>query len=433
MNNINQSQDFFEKNGYVILKDVLPKEQCDTLVKHMFKLFEEGKTVKDDQCPLSDAVYGDPIFDNLLQKFAEPLSKNLGKKLLPTYTYARIYRPGEVLKKHKDRPACEISTTLTLGYDATNSWPIFMDEHKEIPVIMEAGEMVAYRGCDIVHWRPAFKGNWHVQVFFHYVDANGPHKDHYKDGREKFGVQKHSNVELNNTVNKTISNTETEVFTLDKLPFKTYSTPIFNGVIIPSKDEFLPGYICMDNTFLPELKFTKEECERIKLIAEQSYASSASIGGNSQNSKIDKSIRSANIFYIDNTPDNRWIFEKVSSLVSIVNTFHFDYEISGIFHGIQLIHYTTDLDKPGHYDWHVDAGNGNVATRKISFTAQLSDPSEYEGCDLVINNHGTDITGTREQGSIHMFPSYMLHQVTNITKGERYALVIWIQGSRRFR
>ena len=109
------SIEYFDKNGYVVLKDALNKEDCIKLTEHMFNLKREGKTEKDEQCPLSDAVYGDPIFDKILQDFAEPIGKTVGKTLLPTYTYARIYSPGEVLKKHKDRPACEISATLTLG------------------------------------------------------------------------------------------------------------------------------------------------------------------------------------------------------------------------------------------------------------------------------------------------------------------------------
>ncbi len=162
---------YFEENGYVVLQNVLPKEKCDELVAHMFKLHEEGKLVQDDQCPLSDAIYGDPVFDNLLQNVAEPLGKAVGRKLLPTYSYARIYRPGDVLKKHLDRPACEISTTLTLGYDAKVNWPIHFanqDGTKETAVTMEPGEMAAYKGTEMVHWRKPFKGNWHVQVFLHF-------------------------------------------------------------------------------------------------------------------------------------------------------------------------------------------------------------------------------------------------------------------------
>jgi PKHD-type hydroxylase len=98
-----------------------------------------------------------------------------------------------------------------------------------------------------------------------------------------------------------------------------------------------------------------------------------------------------------------------------------------------LIEYSTDLETPGHYDWHVDTGNGGPVHRKISFTAQLSDPADYKGCELVINNHAVEVVGTKERGSIHLFPSYMPHKVNPITNGVRYALVIWINGSQKFR
>jgi len=214
------AKDSFEKNGFVVLSNVLPQEQCDSLVKHMFDLYLEGKLVKDDQCPLSDSVYGDPIFDDLLQKFAKPIGDHLGKTLLPTYTYCRIYRTGEVLKKHKDRPACEVSATMTLGFDAKHLWKIYFDEQKEIPVDLQTGEMAVYAGCDILHWRPAFKGNWHVQVFFHYVDANGPHADHAVDGRSAFGIDKTKNAKPATKDNKV-----------------AFPKPIFNTVTIPSSTD----------------------------------------------------------------------------------------------------------------------------------------------------------------------------------------------------
>lgn len=415
-----ETVDYFEKNGYVVLKNALTKEECNFLVEHMFKLKEEGKLVNDEQCPLSDAIYGDPIFDSILQKFAEPIGQNVGRKLLPTYTYARIYRPGEILKKHKDRPSCEISATLTLGYDAKNVWPIFFDEEKETPVSLETGELAVYKGCEVVHWRTAFKGNWHVQVFLHYVDANGPYKNHVLDGRSSLGVEKTQNVVPNNV--------EQSQFSQVKI-----KKPIYNSVILPSRDNTFPGYFCIDRNTFPELMFTKEECERIIKLTEQVYESNASIGGSTESSKIDKSIRSAKIYVLENDEENRWIYDKITKTITLVNDIHFDYEISGIIHGIQLIHYSSKEEVLGHYDWHIDSGNGAPATRKISFTAQLSDPTDYEGCELIINNHANKIVGTKEQGSIHMFPSYMEHQVTNITKGNRYALVIWIHGSRRFR
>lgn len=414
----NNTKEYFDNNGYVVLSGALSKKECDDLVQYMFKLYEKGELVKDEQCPLSDSVYGDPIFDELLVRFAEPLGKQLGRKLLPTYTYCRIYRKGEILKKHKDRPACEISATMTLGYDAKNVWVIFFDEEKEISIQLEVGEMAAYKGCDVLHWRPAFKGEWQVQVFFHYVDANGPYAAHAKDGRSDYGVQKTKNV------TPQINNQNVEV---------NFPKPLFNGVIIPSQDRLFPGYTVINNENFSTFKFTDKECDKILKMLADSYPSSASVGGNKENSKIAKGIRSAQIYVLENDEENRWIYEKVASIVSFANKYHFDYELTGITHGIQLIEYSADEEIKGHYDWHVDCGSGEPATRKISFTAQLSDPKDYDGCELVINNHGTDITGTKERGSVHLFPSYMTHKVTPITRGTRYALVIWIHGSRRFR
>ena len=87
--------EYFKENKYIYLSNVLKKTDAHQLTDYMFKLYDDGKLNKDPQCPLSDSVYGDPTFDALLQSLAEPLSKQLGIELLPTYTYARIYRPGE--------------------------------------------------------------------------------------------------------------------------------------------------------------------------------------------------------------------------------------------------------------------------------------------------------------------------------------------------
>lgn len=427
---MNQTTEYFEKNGYVILKDALSKDECRKLTEHMFSLYNQGKTEKDEQCPLSDSVYGDPIFDNILQKFAEPIGASVGRKLLPTYTYARIYRPGEILKKHKDRPSCEISATMTLGFDdeCGDSWPIVFDEEKEISISIDIGEMAVYKGCEILHWRKSFKGKWHVQVFFHYVDANGPYKDHYKDGRENFGTVKNISNEIN------LSNTNSsDKMEMEKSRNILIPPRIYNGVIIQNSDESFPGYFCINSSTLSELKFTNEECKKIIDISNKKYSQTASIGGNLNNSKVSKSIRSAEIYGVTNDEYNRWIYEKVSNIISIMNTVHFRYDITGILHEMQLIEYSSESKIKGHYDWHTDAGPGLCAHRKISFTAQLTDPSEYDGCELVLNNHGQEIIGTKEQGSIHLFPSYMLHKVSPITRGVRYALVIWIHGSSRFK
>ena len=425
---MNPTAEYFEKNGYVVLKDALPKQTCDELTKHMFDLRSQNKLVNDDQCPLSDAVYGDPVFDTLLQNFANPIGNSVGRQLIPTYSYARIYGPGEILKKHKDRPACEISATLTLGFDSAPVWPIVFDEEKEVMVTLDQGELAVYKGCEVLHWRTPFKGKWHVQVFLHYVDANGPYKDHAADGRDSYGVQKQNNVQSNE---QSVDHSQTQQ-TQQPAP-QRFGKPCFDSVIIPSADDRFPGYYCIDKDNLPELRFAPEECDRLINLTKQFYPSTASIGGSTENSKIVKQTRAATIYVLENDKENRWIYEKIANTVSIVNGLHFDYDISGITHGIQLIEYSSQEEVKGHYDWHIDAGNGQPSHRKISLTVQLSDPKDYTECNLIINNHGHEVIGSKERGSMHLFPSYMPHKVSPIASGTRYALVIWIHGSKRFK
>ena len=139
-----------------------------------------------------------------MMKVMPVMKKETGLDLVPTYSYARIYKRGDILKRHKDRPSCEISTTLNLGGE---SWPIFIDptgsnnvidEYKNIHkpdapkgvrVDLEIGDMLVYSGCDLEHWREPFEGENCGQVFLHYNNRNGQFKDiNIFDGRHKLGV-----------------------------------------------------------------------------------------------------------------------------------------------------------------------------------------------------------------------------------------------------
>jgi hypothetical protein len=198
-----QAMTQFEVNKYVHLPEFLDKENCAQLVDELRKLIADGKTTKDDQCPLSQAIHGAPVFDSLLEQLVPNFEQASGKKLLPTYAYARLYAPGDELKIHTDRPACEISATLTLGFDG-DVWPIYVGDYaeqgreittqqgetkyltNEREIKMGVGDAVLYRGMDKVHWREPYKeGKWQAQVFLHYVDANGPHAGEKYDKRPK--------------------------------------------------------------------------------------------------------------------------------------------------------------------------------------------------------------------------------------------------------
>jgi hypothetical protein len=195
----------FKEKGYVHLKDFLHKDSCKELSKELKRLVDEKKTVKDEQCPKSEAIHGTVTFDKLLEDLTPHFEMASGLKLFPTYSYARLYNSqDEELKIHRDRPACEISATLTLDFEG-DVWPIFMgnneDKANATEVKMEIGDAVMYRGCDIYHWREAYKeGKWQAQVFLHYVDQNGPHAEWKYDKRESLGLSKTEGGQINQII-----------------------------------------------------------------------------------------------------------------------------------------------------------------------------------------------------------------------------------------
>jgi len=409
----------FEQARWVYLSEVITREEANNLTDYMFDLYEEGKLEKDEQCPLSDSVYGSPVFDNLLERLTGPLSQHLGIELLPTYTYARLYRPGEVLERHSDRPSCEISGTMTLGFDPSQKiWPIFFakDDNDTVgeSIDVGVGDLVMYRGNELPHWRPKFKGTWQVQVFFHYVDANGPHKDYKYDGRKTLGVQKEQQA----------ARPKTEVD--DTLVGVWHH----NHVSIGMNDNIMPGYSSFRSDFRPDVMFTPEECDKVIALASNDYSHKASVGTDGQGS-VALNVRNVNKYSIHYTEENAWIFDKIARAVATANAEYYKYEIMGITHGIELLHY--EGSEQGHYDWHTDVGPGGSSTRKISVSVQLTDSDKYEGGNLEVNCNGQVLQAVKEKGSISLFPSYALHRVSPVTSGERWVLVIWIHGSSRFK
>jgi hypothetical protein len=175
----------FKKNGYYVVKNAISEELCDFAYEYMYMRAENLKTYKkynyisgleeefgtfgDDQAPNSFSIYGSVVTDMFLLKLKPVVEQCTGLQLSPNYSYLRIYINGNELKKHRDRPECEISTTLHLGGDI--EWPIFLGDQK---IDLNKGDMLIYRGCDFVHWREPYKGITYCQTFLHYSDINGP-------------------------------------------------------------------------------------------------------------------------------------------------------------------------------------------------------------------------------------------------------------------
>ncbi len=136
------------------------------------------------------AYYADPLIEVLLQASKEAVEAATGKTLIPTYSYARVYQPGEELKPHIDRPSCEISVTVNVATKGRFS-PIYTKYKDAEPEehVLKPGDAVIYKGCEVVHWRrPLEGGQINVQFMLHYVDKHGKNAEYAKDKRAKYGM-----------------------------------------------------------------------------------------------------------------------------------------------------------------------------------------------------------------------------------------------------
>jgi len=174
--------------GYKVIKNFLSKEEIELLTHYTRMRHRTNMTefdfVQNDQ---GDTMYyGDPATDSLMVSKKKLMEKETGLELLPTYSFWRMYTYLADLKKHTDRPACEISVTVKIN-SCGEKWPIYLGGAE---VFLENGDGVVYKGCDIKHWRNEFEGDWHAQTFLHYINKNGPHVEWFLDKRPWFGVPK---------------------------------------------------------------------------------------------------------------------------------------------------------------------------------------------------------------------------------------------------
>ena len=196
----------FEKNKYGVVRNFLTPDVCDVLyeyVKFCAKRcswvannisteYRKGRygSLGDGQVENNYSNYGDVMFESILASSTPKIEKLIHKKILPTYTYHRLYETGSDLKVHKDRPSCQLSTTICLGYEnySVNEnycWPIYMGGKA---VHLKKGDMVIYSGCEIEHWRESFEGKTQAQLFMHYVYADGQYKNFIYDERPMLGL-----------------------------------------------------------------------------------------------------------------------------------------------------------------------------------------------------------------------------------------------------
>jgi hypothetical protein len=166
---------------YKLIKNFFSKKELEVLQKYCYNKLDSNKDYQLDSQSFSPAWYNDPLMISLLDTKLPNVEEESNLKLLPTYSYWRYYVFGGTLKKHIDRPACEISVTACIKkYD---NWPIIVEGTS---IELEEGDAVLYAGCDQEHWRPGiYKGEGMAQIFFHYVNKNGPFSNHAYDNYHK--------------------------------------------------------------------------------------------------------------------------------------------------------------------------------------------------------------------------------------------------------
>lgn len=372
----------FKEKGYVHLKDFLHLDSCKELAYQLKKLVEERKTIKDEQCPLSEAIHGTVTFDKLLEDLTPHFEAASGLKLFPTYSYARLYNTqGEELKLHRDRPACEISATLTLDFEG-DVWPIYMgtneDKSNASEIKMNIGDAVLYRGCDIHHWREPYKeGKWQAQVFLHYVDQNGPHAEWKYDKRESLGISK-------------TEQTNCQV-------------------------EFDSCYMVLNAISEGFCKKLIEEYAKPEVEKELPFIGQ----GRDLDKNINLDIRNVQRLQL---PLYAGIGATLTSIGLQVNHQFWQYNITHSNQSEFLMY-----DVHGKYETHVDTFHARSdETRKLTVLAFLNE--DFEGGKFYIQNSHEKYYPPQSKGTVLVFPSFMPHGVEPVTKGIRYSIVTWMVG-----
>ncbi len=169
--------------------------------------------------------------------------------------------------------------------------------------------------------------------------------------------------------------------------------------------------------------FTPDECRRIIAAAlDGTFRNAALVGG----AHADNTRRSR-IFWLDDEGDSAWTFRRLLGTFADANRRHFDFALEEFAERMQVAWY--GAEPGGFFDWHVDFGDGPTARRrKLTIVVQLSEPGSYDGGALETNADGNIRQASRALGSALMFPSFVLHRVAPVTRGERYSLTLWSHG-----
>lgn len=392
MNNV------IKENNFIYIQNFISSERAVELGKQFRNFCKTNNQPCDTQVDGSSAAYNYIDFLELLCEKTPEVSKFLGEKVLPTYTYARVYEKGAILDPHKDREACEISLTLHLVGD--QEWPIYITKPngESVYLNLKSGDAMMYLGCDADHWREQFEGTEYIQVFLHYVRSRGENNfaffDNKKDSERKIAMDDF----------KVVKHTPKEV----PKKFKSLSRNLEDYIIkFPNS---IPGDLC--DSIIKEYKDTD-------------LWHHTTIG---KNAELNTEIRDVNTILISRDDvinlnhdvrkelDHR-IFTHVNAAMKKYNE-KFSFALIESDSGYELLRYNVGQK----YIQHVD--HFKEVPRTLTCVIGLND--DYEGGEFTFFDK--ELSMKVEKGTILMFPSSFQypHSVEPVTSGTRYSIVTWL-------
>ena len=413
-------------NNYTVIPGFLDSCSAKELSDEFREFADRENLQGDSQSESSQSVYNYlPFLEILCQKCPE-VSIAIGETVLPTYTYARVYKNGAVLEGHTDRNACEIS--LTVNLDGDQEWPIWIEtpDGKEVRVSLNPGDAMIYLGCTARHWREEYKGDWYTQCFLHYVRSRGDKVHAVFDSETKnkpnVGVKNyltHKKVkEEERVIEETpkVSDNMEIVISEDGLEMLQEKKVV--EVFKEAGTNTLEQYVKVFYDVVPE-----DLCDAI--IEEYSNSNEwklAETGGGLQTDirNVDEIGISDDLTIGDSALrrelDNR-LFKSVES-VSIKYQEEFKHYSINVDTGYNLLRY-----KEGQfYTQHTDS----FVTQQRSLSCSLILNDDYEGGEFCFWD-GT-MMHRPPKGAALVFPSNFMypHEIRKVTKGERYSIITWL-------
>jgi len=380
-------------NNFIYIPNFISTDRARELANKFLNFCVSNNLEGDGQAENSHTAYNYIDFLELLCEKTPEVSKFLGETVLPTYSYARVYKEGSDLKHHKDRDACEISLTLHLAGDS--DWPICITKPngEEARLSLNSGDAMMYLGCEADHWRDKFEGSKYVQVFLHYVRSRGDRNFAFFDNRDKENTKL-----IQDEPSATIQVSEPEV--------TTFSRNIEDYVVV--LENAVPEELC--DQILNEYRDGNDW-----------YPSTISSGTSNKDVRNNDIIGISIAEVIDRNYEVRKELDtKIFNCTNkAINEYNKKFPLAMIQQdtGYDLLRYKTG----GFYVEHTDSFMQQP--RAVSCSIALN--NDYEGGEWAFWNR--EKTYNVKKGSIIMFPSNFMypHEIMPVTSGTRYSIITW--------